>query len=180
MGQSWEVRMAKLGFKDYLTVDLAPGEPDQIKKNAKRRKITDVEEKQQAELEMMSRNAKRRARGALGEDTQVDEVLSTQQRMAKARKMRILAPRIALGRKRAMKRAATPERLKNRAKKQARMTLFKKLSKGQSKSDMSMARRAEIEKRLSKMGNRINRLAIKLLPTARKMDRERRGSKAKK
>ena len=79
-----------------------------------------------------------------------------------------------------MKRAATPERLKNRAKKQARMTLFKKLSKGQSKSDMSMARRAEIEKRLSKMGNRINRLAIKLLPTARKMDRERRGSKAKK
>ena len=178
MGQSWEVRMAKLGFKDYLTVDLAPGEPDQIKKNAKRRKITDVEEAQKAELEMMSRNAKKRAR--LGEDTQVDKVLSTQQRMAKARKMRILAPRIALGRKRAMKRAATPERLKNRAKKQARMTLFKKLSKGQSKSDMSMARRAEIEKRLSKMGNRINRLAIKLLPTARKMDRERRGSKAKK
>lgn len=170
--------MAKLGFKDYLTVDLAPGEPDQIKKNAKRRKVTDVEEAQKAELEMMSRNAKKRAR--LGEDTQVDEVLSTQQRMAKARKMRILAPRIALGRKRAMKRAATPERLKNRAKKQARMTLFKKLSKGQSKSDMSMARRAEIEKRLSKMGNRINRLAIKLLPTARKMDRERRGSKAKK
>ena len=170
--------MAKLGFKDYLTVDLAPGEPDQIKKNAKRRKITDVEEAQKAELEMMSRNAKKRAR--LGEDTQVDEVLSTQQRMAKARKMRILAPRIALGRKRAMKRAATPERLKNRAKKQARMTLFKKLSKGQSKSDMSMARRAEIEKRLSKMGNRINRLAIKLLPTAREMDRERRGSKAKK
>ena len=178
MGQSWEVRMAKLGFKDYLSVDYAPGEPDQIKKNAKRRKVTDVEEAQKAELEMMSRNAKKRAR--LGEDTQVDEVLSTQQRMAKARKMRILAPRIALGRKRAMKRAATPERLKNRAKKQARMTLFKKLSKGQSKSDMSMARRAEIEKRLSKMGNRINRLAIKLLPTARKMDRERRGSKAKK
>lgn len=170
--------MAKLGFKDYLSVDYAPGEPDQIKKNAKRRKVTDVEEAQKAELEMMSRNAKKRAR--LGEDTQVDEVLSTQQRMAKARKMRILAPRIALGRKRAMKRAATPERLKNRAKKQARMTLFKKLSKGQSKSDMSMARRAEIEKRLSKMGNRINRLAIKLLPTARKMDRERRGSKAKK
>ena len=178
MGQSWEVRMAKLGFKDYLSVDYAPGEPDQIKKNAKRRKVTDVEEAQKAELEIMSRNAKKRAR--LGEDTQVDEVLSTQQRMAKARKMRILAPRIALGRKRAMKRAATPERLKNRAKKQARMTLFKKLSKGQSKSDMSMARRAEIEKRLSKMGNRINRLAIKLLPTARKMDRERRGSKAKK
>ena len=170
--------MAKLGFKDYLSVDYAPGEPDQIKKNAKRRKITDVEEAQKAELEMMSRNAKKRAR--LGEDTQVDEVLSTQQRMAKARKMRILAPRIALGRKRAMKRAATPERLKNRAKKQARNTLFKKLSKGQSKSDMSMARRAEIEKRLSKMGNRIDRLAVKLLPTARKMDRERRGSKAKK
>lgn len=171
--------MAKLGFKDYLSVDYAPGEDDQIKKNAKRRKITDVEEAQQAELEMMHRNARRRMKEDV-DGEQLDEVLSTQQRMAKARKMRILAPRIALGRKRAMKRAADPKRLKKRAQKQARMTLFKKLSKGQAPGSMSPARRAEIEKRLNKMGNRIDRLAIKLLPTARKMDRERRQSKGDK
>tara|TARA_R110002153_G_scaffold40415_2_gene115728 strand:+ start:1064 stop:1582 length:519 start_codon:yes stop_codon:yes gene_type:complete len=165
--------MAKLGFKDFLNVDYAPGEDDQIKKNAKRRKVSDVEEAQQAELEMLHRSSRRRMK----EDVEpLDEVLSTQQRLAKGRKMRILAPRIALGRKRAMKRAADPKRLKNRAKKQARNTIFKKLSKGVSRSDMSPARRAEIEKRINKMGNRIDRLAIKLLPTARKMDRDRRAA----
>ena len=30
--------MAKLGFKDFLAVDYAPGMPDLIKKNAKKRK----------------------------------------------------------------------------------------------------------------------------------------------
>jgi len=236
--------MAKLGFKDFLNVDYAPGEPDQIKKNAKRRKVSDVEEAQQAELEMLHRSSRRRMKedvepldevskegtirvidlarqknptvrkhlnvdkaGNKGYQVQrmtkgkfvnqakpysklkdaqkaqhsmqfesLDEVLSTQQRLAKGRKMRILAPRIALGRKRAMKRAADPKRLKSRAKKQARNTIFKKLSKGVSRSDMSPARRAEIEKRINKMGNRIDRLAIKLLPTARKMDRDRRAS----
>ena len=29
----------KLGFKDFLSVDYAPGEPDQVKYNAKKRKV---------------------------------------------------------------------------------------------------------------------------------------------
>ena len=169
--------MAKLGFKDFLNVDYAPGEDDQVKKNAKRRKVSDVEEAQQAELEMLHRSSRRRMK----EDVEpLDEVLSTQQRLQKARKMKILAPRIALGRKRQAKRAADPARLKRRAAKAARNAVFKKLSKGVSRSDMSPARRAEIEKRLNKAKQRIDRLAIRLLPKVRMMDRDRRSkSKAK-
>ena len=159
--------MAKLGFKDFLNVDYAPGEDDLVKKNAKKRK--------QEGIDIVAANARKRR---MQEDVEpLDEVLSTQQRLKKARKMKILAPRIALGRKRQAKRAADPKRLKGRAMKQARNAVFKKLSKGVSRSDMSPARRAEIEKRLDKAKMRIQRLAIKMLPKARIMDRDRRKAK---
>tara|TARA_R110000868_G_scaffold90039_1_gene250179 strand:- start:739 stop:1233 length:495 start_codon:yes stop_codon:yes gene_type:complete len=159
--------MAKLGFKDFLNVDYAPGEDDLVKKNAKKRK--------QEGIDIVAANARKRR---MQEDVEpIEEVLSTQQRLAKARKMKILAPRIALGRKRQAKRAADPKRLKVRAMKQARNAVFKKLSKGVSRSDMSPARRAEIEKRLDKAKMRIQRLAIKMLPKARIMDRDRRKAK---
>jgi hypothetical protein len=173
----------KLGFKNFLTVDYAPGMPDQIKKNAKKRKMSDAEEsvlhdREQQYLEGIEIVAAGARRRRMQESVEpLDEVLTTQQRLAKARKMRILRPRIEMGKKRSMRRAADPARLKKRAMKQARNAVFKKLSKGVSRSDMSPARRAEIEKRLDKMTSRIQRLAIRLLPKARLMDRERRRPK---
>jgi hypothetical protein len=55
--------------------------------------------------------------------------------------------------------------------------IFKRLSKGLSKDQVPYQRRMEIEKRMSKMTARIQRLAIKLLPKVRQRDVERRTDK---
>ena len=154
----------KLGFKDFLTVDYVPGMPDLIKKKAKKRK-QDVGE------------AFNDSEAFAGEEETLDEVLNLAQRRAVGRRMRINAPKIRLGRKRAMMRQADPARLKRRAEKAARTLIFKKLSKGKSKADVSPQQKMEIEKRMAKMASRIQRLAIKLLPKMRAKEKERRSNK---
>ena len=54
-------------------------------------------------------------------------------------------------------------------------------TKGVPKSERSIERRAELEKRLKKMKGRVDKMAKKLIPTIRKQDRERRsgGNKEK-
>ena len=154
----------KLGFKDFLTVDYVPGMPDLIKKKAKKRK-QDVGE------------AFNDSEAFAGEEETLDEVLTLQQRRAVGRRMRINAPKIRLGRKRAMMRQADPARLKVRAEKAVRTLIFRKLSKGRSKSEVAPQQKVEIEKRMAKMTSRIKRLAIKLLPKVRAKEKERRSNK---
>lgn len=111
------------------------------------------------------------------ETMEVDEALTTTQRLAKSRQMKRYASRIAVGRRKAMKRTADPARIKRRAQKSARMALFKKLSKGLSPSDVPYARRAELEKKLDKMKGRIDRMAKKMLPKVRQKERDRKRAK---
>ena len=131
--------------------------------------------------------AQKRRRGLMGgtvggpmgesveiEEEQIDEVLNLAQRRRKAMKLNISRKKIDLGRKRALARPADMKRLKNRAEKEARNFIFKRLSKGMSKDQVPYQRRMEIEKRMSKMTARIQRLAIKLLPKVRQLDVQRR------
>lgn len=138
-----------LRFKDFLTVDYTPGMPEEISYAAMKRK-----------------------RGRIGED--VDEALNFQQRRARARQMKKNKAKIAMGRRRAARKAADPKRLMKRARKAAINTLFKKLAKGQSRSDLPAGRRQEIEKRIEKMKPRVDKIARKMLPQIRKMEKERR------
>lgn len=138
-----------LSFKDFLTVDYTPGMPEEISYAAMKRK-----------------------RGRIGED--VDEALNFQQRRARARAMKKNKAKIAMGRRRAARKAADPKRLMKRARKAAINTLFKKLAKGQSRSDLPAGRRQEIEKRIEKMKPRVDKIARKMLPQIRKMEKERR------
>ena len=136
--------------------------PDQIKYNAKKRKY-----------DYASTNPPR--------SDDVDEALTMQQRRARARLLKRYKSRIKMGRERAKRRFASPEKLKSRARKAARMLIFKKISKDIPKSDLTFARRQEIEKRLEKpaMKKKIDRLAKKLLPKTRKAEMEKkRGSKS--
>ena len=123
--------------------------------------------------------------GPIGESTEVeeiqetedvDEALSMATRLKKSRQMKKYSSRMALGRKRAANKTANPERLKKRSYKQARMQFFKKLSKGIAPSELTPMRRAEIEKRLDKMKPRIHKVAQKLIPKARQMEKERKRS----
>ena len=236
--------MAKtLDFKDFLNVDYAPGMPDLIKRNTKKRKHdtgagTNAEyssryapgEKANTVNEAtppggkplpalspaqahkwldQGKHAKSLAsKRGMGwetkmvtvkqepdvkgkqhhvhahqytEETEIDEALNPQQRRARARLMKRLKSRIALGRKRAERRFADPERLRRRAQKAARKAIFQKLSKDIPKDEMTYQRRQEIEKRLDspQIKKRIERLAIRMLPKVRKAEIERkRGSQS--
>jgi len=93
--------------------------------------------------------------------------------------MRKLAPKIKIGRERAKRRMPDMKRFKKRAEKAARMTILKKMTKGVDKNDLSFAKRAEIEKRLSKpaVKAQIDRLKKRLIKDVRKKEMERRNSK---
>lgn len=140
--------MAKLGFKDFLNVDYAPGEDEQVKRNAKKRKMQDAEESVE----------------------QPTEALTPTQRRARARMFKKYKQRIKIGQERAKRRIASPEKLKKRARKQARMVVLNKLVKDVKKGDMTYAKRQELEKRLDSptYKKQIDRIAKKMLPKVRK------------
>ena len=79
-----------------------------------------------------------------------------------------------MAKKRALKRAPNTDVIKSRAQRQARNQMMSKYTKGVPKSELSIARRTELEKRLKKMKGRVDKMAKKLIPTIRKQDRERR------
>jgi len=100
-------------------------------------------------------------------------------RRAAARRMKVLAPRIKLGIKRSKNRTATKEKLMNRAVRKVKSDLIKKFTKGSSKTDLSPARRADMEKRIAKLGPRIKQLAQKQLPATRRMEADRKRNRNK-
>lgn len=147
--------MAKpMGFKHFVNVDYTQSGDDELAYQAKKRK-------------------KHIPTGNTGEGVET-EALTVQQRLAKSRQFRKNKAKIAMGRKRAERRIAGKEVLQKRARKAARTQILKKLTKGMSKDELSLARKAEIEKRLDKMGPRVDRIARKLLPKLRKKELERK------
>lgn len=157
-----------ISFKQFMTVEYRPGYD-----------------------ELINYRAVKRRRGVIGESNDCScgcencencdcdtctqkEALDFQQRRARARLMKKNKAKIAMGARKAKKRAADPARLQRRAKKAARTILFKKFAKGKTKSELPFARRQEIEKRLDKMKGRLDKIAKKILPDIRKREKERR------
>ena len=143
-----------MGFRHFINVDYTQTGDEQLALNAKKRKKDS------------------------GETT--DEALTLQQRQKRAKLMKKLAPRIALGRKKAAKKIASPDKLKSRAVKQARNLLLKKLTKDIPKAELSFARRQEIEKKLEKKKAVIQKIAKKLFPKVRaaEIQKKRGGAKS--
>lgn len=139
-----------LRFKDLYTVEYRPGEDELINYRAMKRKKHMYED--------------------------VDEALDIRQRLAKQRMFRRYKSKIKLGRDRAKRRMAKPDVLRKRANKAARTLILKKLTKGADKSDLSFARRQEIEKRLDKpaVRKRIAMLAKRMYKDVRKKEVERK------
>jgi hypothetical protein len=155
--------MAKkpLSFKDFLTVDYAPGQPELVKKNAKKRKV-DSGGGTNAEYQSVQYD-----------DESLEEALTLTQRRKKALTIKRLMPRIQVAIKKARKKTASMEKIKLRARRAARKLIFKKLAKSE-KGDVSFQRRQDIEKRLDKMAPVIDRIARKMIPKERQMDIERK------
>lgn len=142
-------------FKDFLTVDYKPGSDEMIKYQAQKRK--------------------RGAHDTSGiVEQEVDEVLGVSARIKKKAQLRKNKAKVKLGQRKAKKRIASMDRIKKRARRQARINILKKLLRGKSKSDLTYAARAGIEKRLNKRQAQISRITKKLIPAKRKQDRERK------
>ena len=135
--------MAKpLSFKDFLTVDYSGGYDEYIAYQMKKRK-----------------------RLPQTEETDQIEALSMQGRRALARAMKRNKAKIKMGRKRAAQKTATQDKIVSRAQRQARNLLFKKITKGMSRSELSPARRKEIEKKVAKMSGKVAAMSRKLIDT---------------
>lgn len=103
----------------------------------------------------------------------LDEALTKQQRMKRSRMMKRLGKRIAIARKRKMKRKAAPADLLKRAKKLARKRLANKILKGKDLSKLSIADRERLEKKLKGKSKTIARIAKKMLPKVKQTEKER-------
>ncbi len=172
--------MAKpLGFKDFITVDYRPGEDDQLKYKAQKRKkdldrgLNDDCWSGYKRVGMKKKGGKM-VPNCVPEDQQpTQEKLSLASRRALARAMKRNKAKIKMGRRRAMQRVATPDVLMKRAKKHARNIMFKKIAK-KHRGEVTPARKAAIEDRLNKMKGRIDKMARKMIPQIRKIEKERR------
>jgi hypothetical protein len=105
------------------------------------------------------------------ESTDFSEAMSLQHRMKMKAAFRKNKAKIMLGRKKAAKKLASPEKLKKRAEKAARQILIKKILKQRSKDDLSFAGRASIEKKLASKKGAIKKIAKKLLPQIKAKDK---------
>tara|TARA_B100000925_G_C21599250_1_gene299710 strand:+ start:20 stop:457 length:438 start_codon:yes stop_codon:yes gene_type:complete len=136
-------------FKELMVMPVEPGEDEYLKYRAMKRRKHMYEET------------------AVEEET-TDEALSMAARRKRSRDMRKNKNKLRIARNRMKKRVANPERIRKRAKKQAIDKIYKKLTKGMSRKDLTPAKKAELEKRISKMKPRVNRIAKKLLPSVRR------------
>ena len=102
-----------------------------------------------------------------------EKPLTPQQRRAKGRQMKRLAPKIARKKAIAMKKKASPEKLIGRAEKAAKEIIRNKLIKGKKYADLPFAQRELIDKKVEKKKDAIKKIAKKLLPKIRKQEVER-------
>lgn len=113
------------------------------------------------------------------EEDDIDEALNLKQRMKAKQTFRKNKAKIAMGKKRAEKKIASPEKLKARARKGARKAVEKMILKNKSKEDLSFSQRQGLEKRVDAKKGVIDRIAKKILPAVKKaeLEKKRGGSK---
>ena len=136
-------------FKELMITPIEDGEDEYLKYRAMKRRKHMYEE-------------------TAVEEESTDEALTMAARRKRSRDMRKNKNKLKIGRARMSKRIANPERIKKRARKQAIDIIYKKLTKGIPRKDLTPGKKAELEKRIQKMKPRVNRITRKLLPQVRK------------
>ena len=169
-------------FKELMITPVESGEDEYLKYRAmKRRKhmyeatipdgqtaMTKKPDLTNKDKKTMGKIADLMKRANEDNDESTDEALSMAARRKRSRDMRKNKNKLRIARNRMKNRVANPERIKKRAKKQAIDKIYKKLTKGMSRKDLTPAKKAELEKRINKMKPRVNRIAKKLLPSVRR------------
>lgn len=100
------------------------------------------------------------------------EALTQAQRIKRAMAMKRNKAKIAQKRKMAMKRHATPEQIKERARKMA-IRMLKNRYAHKAIDDMSFSEKKRVEEIIAKRKNVVDRLERKMIPVVREVERER-------
>tara|TARA_R110002167_G_scaffold14241_4_gene58146 strand:- start:2683 stop:4809 length:2127 start_codon:yes stop_codon:yes gene_type:complete len=113
-------------------------------------------------------------------DVEMDDILTeapltVQQRVAKGRVMKRLAPKMARARAKAAKRMAAPRQLKMRAQKAAMVAVRKKVAgdRGINYNNLSPNDKIAVDKLVAKKKGLVAKIAKKLLPIVRKKEQAR-------
>lgn len=108
------------------------------------------------------------------EDLELDEALTRQQRLKRKMIMRRLKTKIAMGRRRAMRRKATTDVLKKRARRHVIRALKKRFAKSRNYDDLPYSARQRIDDRVAKIPtSRIDILMRRMLPKVKAAEKDR-------
>jgi hypothetical protein len=179
-------KFKNLGFRDFVNVDYTQEDDDLIAYQAKKRhrgvvgEEVDLDEMQDTwivELPDQKKKVPVKARNsteAIKKAAKRAGVDWKTAKLGKVTKEEVEQVDEVISRSERLKRAPSMDVIQNRARKQAKNQMISKWTRGADKGELSMGRKAELEKRLKKMGPKLDRMAKKLVPTIRKQDRERR------
>ena len=155
----------------------AAGKPDEFKKGLPRKLQRDADRIYNDVRDGMKLAEELEALGLLDE-----AVLTLQQRRKRALTMRKFKNKIKLARQKSMRRAATMDKLKSRARKKAINIIRAKVAgkKGANYNQLSPAEKMMIDKRVAKKKAVINKIAKRMIPHLRKLDVQRLSDMKKK
>lgn len=103
----------------------------------------------------------------------IEKPLTPQQRIQRGRVMKRLAPKLAMKRKIAAKKKASPDKLKKRAQVKARDIVRDKFLKDVDYNSLSYAEKLSIDKKVESKKAILKKIAKKLLPQIKKAEAER-------
>ena len=106
-------------------------------------------------------------------DVNVTEALSVQGRIKRRFAARRNKQKLKVARRIALRRGSTPDRLKKRATRGARLMVYKRLLRGRDRAGLPPAEKARLERMIQRFQPLVSRIAVKLLPQMRKNEIKR-------
>ena len=110
-----------------------------------------------------------------GFDNEIDitEALSVQGRLKRRFNARRNKQKLKVARRIALRRGSTPDRLKKRATRGARLMVYKRLLRGRDRAGLPPAEKARLERMIQRFQPLVSRISVKLLPQMRKNEIKR-------
>jgi|TARA_Y100000361_G_scaffold121688_1_gene113685 hypothetical protein len=107
------------------------------------------------------------------EDIEITEALSVQGRLKRRFAAKRNKQKLRVARRIAMRRGSTPDRLKRRATRGARLMVYKRLLRGRDRAGLPPAEKSRLERMITRFQPLISRISVKLLPQMRKNEIKR-------
>ena len=113
-------------------------------------------------------------------EVEITEALSVQGRLKRRFNARRNKQKLRVARGIALRRGSTPDRLKRRATRGARLMVYKRLLRGRDRGSLPPAEKARLERMIKRFAPLVSRISVKLLPQMRKNEIKRLTQRGKK